>query len=178
MAEITQEEKRTIMRVMFSSYTDWEKAEALAYQKNWDKTKGQVQYTYQTVKHKKHYKKIKIIPIGLNNLCFQNSCSASRAGDYEIAIGHHITACPCGKRMSKEPHFCNKKTVNGKTYYYDFTKDFNGDKFRVFEETNPDSFGSEENAMKMVNNWLDVSNIKKLDHGCKCPITWKNRMKS
>ncbi len=168
---ISTEEKKFLMRAMFDFYEPEMKQNSINIQKEWNSRKGDITISTSGVIPKKNYKKVKIIPIGLNNLCFQNTMVASRVGGYDFMIGYNITACPCGKKVGKEPHFCNKKGDE----YFDFTRDFNGEKYKWFEGKSASELcKGPKDFEDYISNWLDPSNYKDLNYGCNCDVEWSN----
>ena len=154
-----------------------EKRDSIMTKLKWDKDKSDVVVSYKGVKRnkllKKHrdFVKIKITPIGWNNLCFQNSTNTKKFDPkYEVECGYNLTACQCGGLVCGEPHFVNYKMVNGKKEYYDFTKDFNGDEYKCFV---PDDELKDKLREKGPSSVLRDENI--ICYGksrCKCGVNW------
>jgi len=109
----------------------------------------------------KKYQTIKITPIGINNLCFQNSTNTVEFNkDYKMECGWCLSTCPCGKQVLGMPHYINYKYEKGKKKYYDFTSDVGDAEHRhyVFDEelTNMADFHD-----ALAQDWM-------VDNGCKC----------
>lgn len=161
---------KDLMRFMFSKYTDSQKEIAIETQKEWF---GEYDCSVETKYVKSLYikkdklVKIKIIPIGLNNLCYHNCCLAKQFDSkYHIMTGHQVCACKCGKAMSYEPHYVvYTEDDDGNRTYYDFTRDFNGETWRWFK---PD----EKGLYCPPQIFLHHTNIIKKNTGCKCGIKW------
>jgi len=107
-------------------------------------------------------KKVKITPIGLNNLCHTNSEILAVLG-YSPVLGYNITACRCGRRISYELHSLSKKNNE----FYDFTRDFNDETEKYFLP-----FITNLHYRQYVN--LYGTNYSSTDKGCRCSITWND----
>jgi len=66
-------------------------------------------------------KMVKIVPIGLNNMCFQNAEWLEYAFGFKRIFGFNIVGCRCGGRMCFEIHALNR-TASGELI--DITRDF------------------------------------------------------
>lgn len=66
-------------------------------------------------------KLVKVTPIGVNNLCFQNATWVEKTYGFKKIYGLNITGCRCGGRMVGEIHALNM-TPDGE--YLDITRDF------------------------------------------------------
>lgn len=100
---------------------------------------------------------IKIIPIGVNNLCHTTSklfCDDRKS--ITRRLGFNITACPCGKKMCFELHSVNKC---GNTLY-DFTRDFNDESEKYFLEMSTNMTANEFVMFCSPNIFID--------NGCRC----------
>jgi hypothetical protein len=160
---------KDLMRFLFENYKESEKITSINLQKKWNMTKCDIQVRSKNVKslYVKAEKlvKINITPIGLNNLCLQNSILAHKFNNkYHIQPGFQVCACDCGNRITYEPHYVVYTLNDDKTKtYYDFTRDFNGETWRwfkpVFALIPPDVF-------------LDEDNMRKINKGCKCNVEW------
>jgi hypothetical protein len=111
-------------------------------------------------------KKIKITPIGLNNLCHTNA-ELFQVLDYSSVLGYNITACRCGRRISYELHSLSKKNNE----FYDFTRDFNDETEKYFLP-----FTTNLHYRHYVN--LYGNNNYSTNKGCRCPITWNDEDRS
>jgi hypothetical protein len=165
----TMQEHKDLMRFLFENYTESNKTNAINIQKIWNVTKKDIQVKSKNVKsiNVKAEKliKIKITPIGLNNLCWQNSSLAHKFNKkYHIQTGFQVCACECGKKRCYEPHYVvytlNKDDTRT---YYDFTRDFNGETWRWFKPVN---------TIMPPQLFLDDDNNYEENKGCKCPIDW------
>ena len=152
---------------LISSYTDNEKRRSLEELLYWKNNRGDIATSYKNVNAKyipkiyKPYNKIKIISLGWNNLCFQNSLNTCKYNDeYKMVGGYNITACPCGRKIGLEPHFVNYKIENGKKVYYDFTSDFDNEEYKYFVPNSD------------INSGCDLRKWKHFNKGCKCNINW------
>ena len=103
---------------------------------------------------------IKIIPIGLNNACHNNTEFFANHG-FKCRTGYNMFACECGKNISFEEHSVNEK--NG--VLYDFTKDFNNENEKWFLELKT------ENSYRQLKYLFGYKN-KYIDLGCKCNVGW------
>lgn len=92
-------------------------------------------------------KLVKIVPIGLNNCCFQNATWLEQEFGFKKIYGFNIVACRCGGRMCFEIHALNR-TASGELI--DITRDFCGETEKWFvpfenkdynQETNKAIFG-------------------------------------
>ena len=110
---------------------------------------------------KKRLEKIKIIPLGLNNMCHKNSELLSEINGIDRVIGYNTTACPCGKKICFEIHSVNR--IEGKLY--DMTRDFNCEKEKWFLPVR-----SELNANRFIKTYGNTP--RSINNGCRCNITW------
>jgi hypothetical protein len=143
---------------------------AVELQREWNKTKSDIQVTTSGVKLNKFSKdfssnitKVPIIPIGLNNFCYSNSSLFTKCG-FKSCIGFNITACACGKKISFELHSLNEKDGT----LYDFTKDFNKETEKYFLRVNT-------NLPPIVirdNYTQDKSGFLSMNKGCRCNVGW------
>lgn len=146
--------------------------DAVALQKEWREitANSSVSFTTATVKPSvlhtslsQNMKKVKIIPIGINNNCHSNSFIFAECGlGFTTQFGFNMTACPCGKYYTLEIHTLNKRGDE----YYDFTKDFNNEKEKWFiplETTlRPNEYIK-----------LGLPQTIKQNRCCRCRIHWK-----
>jgi hypothetical protein len=111
----------------------------------------------------KKIKKVAITPVGLNNLCHDNSSLFAKEEGITARFGFNITSCPCGRKMSYEIHSVNK--INGELY--DFTRDFNDETEKYFleVETELDAYGYV---------YMYGKNLVCIDKGCKCKVDWSD----
>jgi hypothetical protein len=110
---------------------------------------------------KKRLEKIKIIPLGLNNICHKNSEVLSEINGIDRVLGYNITACPCGKKICFEIHSVNR--IEGKLY--DMTRDFNGEKEKWFLPIRSDLTAN--SFIKAYGN-----TPRSINNNCRCNITW------
>jgi len=143
---------------------------AVALQKEWRENNAKCDATFGTstvksaILHKslQTLKKVKIIPIGINNFCHTNADIFADCGlGFTTQLGFNITACPCGRYYSLELHSLNKRDNE----YYDFTKDFNNETEKWFipleTELRPDEYIKRGLPQFIKQNRL-----------CRCPIDW------
>lgn len=99
-------------------------------------------------------KLVKIVPIGLNNCCFQNATWLEEEFGLKKIYGFNIIACRCGGRMCFEIHALNR-TASGELI--DITRDFCGETEKWFvpfeneyynQETNKALFGKKMIALE------------------------------
>jgi len=114
-------------------------------------------------------KLIKIIPIGLNNLCHSTS-SLFEALGFECKLGFNITSCMCSRKVSYELHSVNKKDG----VLYDFTEDFNGEKEKWFLEMDTNMTALE--YMKKFGRRDSIISIEK--NKCVCKVNWNDSNKN
>jgi hypothetical protein len=114
----------------------------------------------------KKIKKVSITPVGLNNLCHDNSRLFAEEEGITARLGFNITSCPCGRNMTYEIHSVNK--INGELY--DFTRDFNDETEKYFLEVDTESDAYAYVYMYGKKAQLPI-NINK---GCKCKVNWRN----
>jgi hypothetical protein len=73
------------------------------------------EYTFTTKGVRREYlpdvlhkaKMVRIVPIGLNNMCFQNATWLEQEFGFKKIYGFNIVACGCGGRMTFELHAVN-----------------------------------------------------------------------
>ena len=176
MASITHKQ------YLVNALTDTEKRNSIRAKLEYDtETRGQVHLSHKWVKKNKmmrehrDFVKIKINPIGWNNMCFQNSLhSCEYDPDYEMEVGYNLTACPCGGLINGEPHFVNFKIVNGKKVYYDFTKDFDGEDHKIFVKCDKIKRKIYEEGDDGITSFLkDGYDFHYGTKRCKCGCEWR-----
>lgn len=174
MATITESEKSIMTCIYIDALENTSQGRqcikiARDRQIEWKKSKESMNDSFTTAKmdmsilHKKIKsvtKKLKIIPIGVNNCCHWNADILSQC-NFEAVLGFNITACPCGKNVCFELHSVNKR--NGELY--DFTLDFAGEKEKYFYPLET-KMGADEYVKNNFNTMM------RIDKGCRCPIDW------
>jgi hypothetical protein len=87
---------------------------------------------------------VKIVPIGLNNMCYQNATWLEQEFGLKKVYGFNIVACRCGGRMTFELHAVNI-TPDGKLI--DITRDYCGETEKWFVPFENDNFNEELNRL-------------------------------
>ena len=90
-------------------------------------TKGVRREYLPDVLHKA--KLVRIVPIGLNNMCYQNAEWLEEEFGFKKIYGFNIIGCRCGGRMCFEIHALNR-TASGELI--DITRDFCGETEKWF----------------------------------------------
>jgi hypothetical protein len=170
----------THKQFLFNSLTHEEKRRSIITKMDYAADPAPVRLSHKWVKKNKLLKehrdfvKIKINPIGWNNLCYQNSLyTCEYDPDYDLEVGYNITACPCGGLINGEPHFVNSKIVNGKKVYYDFTKDFDGEDHKLFVPSDKIKRKISEEGDDGVTSFLkDRYDFHYGIKRCKCGCRW------
>lgn len=103
-------------------------------------TKGVRREYLPDVLHKA--KVVRIVPIGLNNMCWQNATWLEAEFGFKKIYGFNIVACRCGGRMCFEIHAVNR-TPSGELI--DITRDYCGETEKWFvpfdnEDFNEDTY--------------------------------------
>lgn len=85
---------------------------------------------------------VRIVPIGLNNMCWQNATWLEAEFGFKKIYGFNIVACRCGGRMCFEIHAVNR-TPSGELI--DITRDYCGETEKWFvpfdnEDFNEDTY--------------------------------------
>jgi hypothetical protein len=172
-AEIINELKTIYREHLFTDEGKRQIKQAIELKKEWDDIKKKTHIQTETVSVKPNFVPkflrdrmtcIEITPIGLNNMCYLTSeLFEKKRKDVKKVFGFNLTACPCGRYISLEPHSVNKI---GNTLY-DFTKDFNNEKSKYFVEV--DTKLSPREYIQLYGN-----NPYALNQGCICRIKWNN----
>ena len=114
-------------------------------------------------------KLLEINPIGLNNMCHQNSLLIRDMNiGYGNVLGFNVTACPCGRNVCYEIHSVNMKDGE----YCDFTKDFNEELTKYFIPLIEDIDLGE---ISLIVNNLNGGNFS-VNNKCRCGIVWGKGM--
>jgi hypothetical protein len=136
--------------------------------KEWDNTKKDITVSTEGVNLElfnefiqQRTTKIKIIPIGINNMCHINSIIFCKTLSSTPIIGYNLTACPCGKKVCFELHSVNE--YEGKLY--DLTRDFNNEQEKYFMRLNINI---------EIQEYINIfgNRYKQINYGCNCNITW------
>ena len=90
-------------------------------------TKGVRREYLPDVLHKA--KLVRVVPIGLNNCCYQNATWLEEEFGFKKIYGFNIVACRCGGRMTFEIHAVNR-TASGELI--DITRDYCGETEKWF----------------------------------------------
>ncbi len=121
-------------------------------------------------KNHRNFITIKIDPIGWQQCCYQNSYNTCMYDEnYGICKGYQLTVCPCGSVCCLEPHFCNTRTIDGETRYYDFTKDYHKEEYRLFLPI--ENITDEDETPNSIQFLLTPTIVYGKDK-CKCAIDW------
>ena len=155
---------------LFTERGKKETKEAIALMKEWGQIKARTHWTCSTAnvrpkkidkEVKKNIKKIKITPVGLNNMCHLNATLFNKKCGLGIQLGYNLTCCPCGGLMSYEIHSINKVGDE----LEDFTRDFNGEMEKWFY---PIPFNHPYSAFSLIfGREYDFIKIK---NDCKCNV--------
>ena len=105
-------------------------------------TKGVRREYLPDVLHKA--KLVKIVPIGLNNMCFQNATWLEQEFGFKKIYGFNIVACRCGGRMTFELHAVN---LSPDGELIDITRDYCGETEKWFVPFENDYFNEELNRL-------------------------------
>jgi hypothetical protein len=109
--------------------------------------------------------KIKITPMGFNNLCHRNAEVFAMAGAGKAVKGWNLTTCPCGKYQNYELHSVNKNPETGELC--DYTHDFNKETEKWFIAMDTSS-----TALDLIDTF--GSKVRSINKGCTCDATWKH----
>ena len=141
---------------------------SVSLKKEWDNTKKNITVSTEGVNLElfnefiqQRTTKIKIIPIGINNMCHINSIIFCKTLSSTPIIGYNLTACPCGKKVCFELHSVNE--YEGKLY--DLTRDFNNEQEKYFMRLNINI---------EIQEYINIfgNRYKQINYGCNCNITW------
>jgi len=111
------------------------------------------EYTFTTKGVRREYlpdvlhkaKLVKIVPIGLNNCCFQNATWLEEAFGFKKIYGFNIVACGCGGRMTFELHALNQTPFTGELI--DITRDYCGETEKWFVPFENGDFNEKKNRV-------------------------------
>lgn len=120
-------------------------------------TKGVRREYLPDVLHKA--KMVRIVPIGLNNMCFQNATWLEQDFGFKKIYGFNIVACRCGGRMTFEIHALNR-TASGELI--DITRDYCGETEKWFVPFETEDYNQE------TNNALFGEKMIALEPSCRC----------
>ena len=173
-AETMTKMKETYKQWLFTREGQSFCRQATQARKEWAEYNGDANFTFNTASVqpslicqpiREKMKKIKITPVGFNNLCHKNAELFAKAGAGKAVRGFNVTACPCGKFYNAEFHSVNQDAVTGE--FYDFTMDFNKETEKWFiplDTTN--------SALGLIDT-MEANLIRTINTGCKCNIRWK-----
>jgi len=85
---------------------------------------------------------VKIVPIGLNNCCFQNATWLEEAFGFKKIYGFNIVGCECGGRMCFEIHALNRISSGE---LIDITRDYCGETEKWFVPFENEDYNQETN---------------------------------
>jgi hypothetical protein len=110
------------------------------------------EYTFTTKGVRREYlpdvlhkaKLVRVVPIGLNNCCFQNATWLEEEFGFKKIYGFNIVACRCGGRMTFELHALNQTPFTGELI--DITRDYCGETEKWFVPFENDNFDEKLNG--------------------------------
>ena len=110
------------------------------------------EYTFTTKGVRREYlpdvlhkaKMVRIVPIGLNNMCFQNATWLEQEFGFKKIYGFNILACGCGGRMTFELHAVN---LSPDGELIDITRDYCDETEKWFVPFENDNFDEKLNRL-------------------------------